>query len=83
MDYYQAPSQEIFDEIKEAATEIWNSYDDTYGYATEKIDVIKDLKNLRDNAWTIVAMFDGSNQSKLLNLVSPEAADIIREIRGY
>ncbi len=83
MDYYQAPSQEIFDEIKEAATEIWNSYDDTYGYATEKINQIKDLKNIRDNAWTIVAMFDGSNQGKLLDLVSPEAADIIREIRGY
>jgi hypothetical protein len=83
MDYYQAPSQEIFDSIKNGAIKIWSSYDDTYGYASEKINQIKDLENIRDNAWTIVAMFDQDNQRKLLDLVSPGAVELIMEIRGY
>lgn len=33
--YYTAPSQEIFDDIKAAAITIWNTYDDTYGFLQE------------------------------------------------
>ena len=54
-DYYTAPPQEIFEDIKENARKIWQSYDDTYGYASEKIARI-DIENISDNAWYIVAM---------------------------
>lgn len=69
-EYYTAPPDDVFNEIKEAAIKIWSSYDDTYGYATEKIGRIKDIENVKDNAWYMVAMFDQPNQCKLVSLVS-------------
>lgn len=77
--YYTAPAQDVFDEIKEKATEIWSGYDDTYGYATEKIDRIKDIQNVSDNWMYMVAMFDINNQAKLFNLLRPETATLIKE----
>jgi hypothetical protein len=82
-DYYKAPPQKVFDEIKQGAIEIWKTYDDQFGYATEKINQIKDLENISDNAWYIVAMFDSNNQSMLLTKVSVETADMIIDARGY
>ena len=70
--YYTAPSDEIFNAIKEAAIEVWRTYDDKYGYATGKINRIKDIQNIRDNTRYIVAMFDIANQRKLLLQVSGE-----------
>lgn len=67
--YYTAPPQAVFDEIKAAAIEIWKTYDDTYGYATDKINAIKDIQNVKDNAWYMVAMFDHINRAKLLSKV--------------
>lgn len=68
-DYYIAPTDEIFKDIKQGAIKIWKTYDDTYGYQSEKVDVIKDLENVRDNYAYIVAMFDYSNQFKLVQIV--------------
>lgn len=83
-DYYTAPSQEVFDDIKENATKIWQTYDNTYHYVDEKLERIKDVKNISDNAWFIVAMFDETNQARLIKMVKPETAQlIIQAIRGY
>lgn len=68
--YYTAPSEEYFKEMKMLATEIWNSYDDTHGYAYEKISRIKDIQNIEDNFMYILAMFDPPNQAKLLSRAS-------------
>ena len=81
-DYYTAPSDEIFNDIKENAIKIWDTYDNTYGYRDEKVDRIKDLKNVSDNAWMMVAMFDYHNQAKLIAMVKPETAKMIKEARG-
>lgn len=75
--YYTAPPQEVFDEIKAAAIEIWSEYDDTYGYASDKISRIKDIENVQDNAWYMVAMFDPMNQIKLIQRVSESTAKMI------
>lgn len=72
-DYYKAPSDEIFNEIKGKSIEIWGTYDDTYGYASEKIDRVKSINNVKDNWGSIVGMFDSTNQQKLLAKLSPEA----------
>ena len=77
--YYEAPSEEIFQEVLEQALLLWGSYDDTHGYATEKKDRIKDLENTRDNFMYIVAMFDDSNQRLLANVLSPEAKQAIHD----
>ena len=77
--YYEAPSDKIFNEIKQASKDIWNTYDDTYGYASEKVNRIKDIGNIKDNAMFMVAMFDRLNQRKLLSSLSEEARSFILE----
>ena len=63
--YYTAPSDEIFEEVKQKAIEVWSGYDNQYGYVDEKVGQIKDIKNIQDNVMFIVAMFDSNNQKKL------------------
>lgn len=60
----ETPSQEIFDEMKEIATDIWNTYDNEYGYVTEKLDRINSFGNIQDNAMVFYRMFDWKNQAK-------------------
>jgi len=82
-EYYKAPSQEVFEEIKAAAIKLWpmiDSDNDKYGYATSKINRIKDIQNVSDNAWYIVAMFDYNNQRKLINMLSPSTAAIVEDV---
>jgi len=63
--YYVAPEEEIFEDMKSNAIEIWRTYDDEFGYATDKIDRIKYIKNIKDNFMYILAMFDPNNQRRL------------------
>ena len=77
--YYIAPEESLFNELKDIAIDLWSGYDDTYGYATEKIGRIKDIQNVRDNFMYIVAMFDIENQRKLSNSLSNEACKAIRD----
>jgi hypothetical protein len=77
--YYTAPPQEIFDEVKTACIIIRNGYDNKFGYVDERIDAIKDIKNVKDNFMYMVAMFDVFNQEKLLKLISKEAQKAIYE----
>jgi len=80
--YYTPPKQELFEEVKSRAMELWKEVDtdnDRYGYATEKINRIKDLENIQDNFMTIVAMFDIHNQQLLANRLAEETKIAIRE----
>lgn len=80
--YYTPPDIKLFDELKSKAIELWKEIDtdnDKYGYATEKINRIKDIQNVGDNFMYIVAMFDCGNQSTLSNMVSHETKIAIRE----
>lgn len=79
MAYYDAPSEEIFEEIKAKAIEIWQTYDDTYGYASEKIRYARSVNNVKDNWGVLVGMFDHNNQMKLMAKLSPEAQEKVRE----
>lgn len=82
-DYYQAPSDEIFDDMKRVAIHIRETYDDTYWYATEKIDRIKDMENIQDNIWYIYGMFDSSNQQKVKFLVNEDTRSLIFAYDDY
>lgn len=77
--YYTPPTDEVFNELVSAATLIWSKYDDTYGYATSKINRIKDLENIEDNFMYIFAMFDQENQRKIFQTVSPECIEALKE----
>jgi hypothetical protein len=79
--YYKTPSQDVFNDVKQAAMQIWSKYDDTYGYRTEKINRIKDIKNIKDNYAYIIAMFDHYNQLDLLNcLKTDEAKELVEAL---
>ena len=77
--YYTAPSEQYFEEVKVAAIKVWNQYDDTFGYASEKTKRISNIQNVSDNFMYIVAMFDYPNQRKLANLLSDETRKEIRD----
>lgn len=77
--YYIPPTNEIFNELKEAAIKVWKEFDDAHGYATNKINRIKDITNVQDNFMYIVCMFDINNQRKLSNLLSVETRKAVRD----
>ena len=79
-DYYTAPPQEVFENIKLNAIRLWRTFDDTYWYATEKINGIKDMANIADNAWYIIAMFDQGNQEILIYMLDAEARVMVFEM---
>lgn len=79
-EYYTAPSDEVFEDIKTNAIKLWQTYDDQYGYATDKVNRIKDIANVQDNAWYIVAMFDIENQVKLIGMVKPQTGLLITDV---
>lgn len=71
-EYYIAPSDEIFEDVKQAAIELWQTYDNTFGYVTEKLSRIQHIQNVRDNTAYIVSMFDWNNKNKLRMMVKRE-----------
>ncbi len=80
--YYTPPRQELFEAVKSRAMELWKEVDsdnDKFGYATEKINQIKDIQNVGDNFMYIVAMFDIDNQRLLANRLAEETRTAIRE----
>jgi hypothetical protein len=61
------PTDEVFEDIKTASIEIWKTYNNQFGYVDEKVDSIKKIENISDNAGFIIAKFDYQNQNKLIN----------------
>lgn len=77
--YYTPPSDDIFNEVKEKAIEIWKEYDNEYGYVDEKVGRIEFIQNIEDNLMYIVAMFDSENMKKLADKLSNAPKTAIRE----
>jgi len=77
--YYTPPADKEFNELKEKAIEIWNTYSNEFGYVDEKVGRIKDIKNIKDNFMYMVAMFDMNNQLKLAEKLSEETRKEVRE----
>jgi len=83
-EYYTPPSDEIFNDIKQAATKLWLTYDDQFKYATGKIDRIKDIENVKDNYAYMVAMFDHFNQQKLFRLLQrKDSYDLVLRVINF
>ena len=72
------PSQEIYNEMKSIATQVWLSYDNTYGYVTEKLNYINSIKNIEDNAMVFYRMFDDNNQETFRANASNEVLNYIQ-----
>jgi hypothetical protein len=70
--YYKQPKQEYFDEVKSACIKTWGLFDDQFGYATEKINSIKDLENNVTNYMMMIKMFHVLNWEILSEMLSLE-----------
>lgn len=77
--YYTAPSDEIFEEVKVKAIEVWSKYDDEFNYRSEKTSYIAGLKNISDNVMTIVSMFDMENMRELALKLSVDSKQAISD----
>ena len=77
--YYTPPEEKQFNELKEKAIEIWNTYDNKFGYVDEKVNRIKDMQNIEDNFMYMIAMFDISNQRKLAMKLSDETRKAVSD----
>jgi len=71
------PSQEIYNEMKSIATQIWETYDNQYGYVTEKLSYINRIDNIQDNAMVFYRMFDNQNQETFRANASNEVLEYI------
>lgn len=77
--YYTPPSDEIFEEVREKAIEVWESLGAHPSYLEEKVGRIKEIGNVKDNVMYVVSMFDHHNQGNLALRLSPEAREALRE----
>ena len=73
----ETPSQQVFNEMQEIALKIWNRYDNTYGYVSEKVDRVKGIDNFQDNAMVFYRMFDNNNQETFRANASNEVLEYI------
>lgn len=60
--YYQALSDEIFNDMKKCAIETWTEVAHDPFYLKGKVEYVGRLTNVGDNFMTIFAMFDIHNQ---------------------
>jgi hypothetical protein len=74
----ETPSIEIFNDMKQAATRVWKTYDNEYGYVDEKLNYVNGLNNIQDNAMVFYRMFDWENQRKFKQLVNEETLEYIK-----
>lgn len=82
-DYYETPSDEVFNDIAEKSKQLWRTrYSDEYGYVTEKVEGIEQISNFKDNWGSIFGMFDHQNQSLLLNMLEEDSAKFILDRVG-
>ena len=76
------PSDDIFQEIKEKSIEIWISSDFHEDYIIQKISLINDLSNVKDDWSLINRMFDFKNQLRLYETLSIEALLFLYSMRN-
>jgi hypothetical protein len=77
--YYTPPTDEIFEEVKQACMDLWQDVGDQQSYIDEKVSRIKDIKNIQDNFMYMIAMFDDNNQRALSRALTFDASLAIRE----
>lgn len=72
--YYEAPSEEVFNDIKTSCLLVWAEYNEPIErtYRAEKFKKVVPLKNIRDNYMFMIAMFDHINQKKLFEWLRSE-----------
>lgn len=73
--YYTAPSDEAFEDMRQAALKVWEKYKREPDYYKEKTERIKVMKNIQDNFMYLFAMFDHLNQRECVSYLKPSTRD--------
>ena len=69
--------------MQDVSNIIWETYDDTHGYATEKIEKNNSVSiDNEENFWFFWGQFDHINQRKMLDMVSTISTDTYDFIRS-
>lgn len=77
--YYTPPADEVFEEMRSAAMDVWGKYKNSPGdYYESKVARIRDIKNVGDNFMYIFAMFDMHNQASVVARLSATARKELR-----
>ncbi len=74
---HKTPSEEIFKEMIDIASIIWNKYNNDFGYVTEKLNIINNIQNYEDNVMITYRMFDIVNQSEFRARASKDVIQYI------
>jgi len=77
--YYTAPSDEAFEDMKQACIKVWNEAASHPSYLEEKVNRIKDIVNVQDNFMYMLAMFDIGNQQKVSFLLKEETKQAVHK----
>jgi hypothetical protein len=77
--YYTAPSDEMFEEMRQSCLDQWATHDNTYGYVDEKTQRIKTITNIQDNFMYMLAMFDQNGQAAVISKLSAPTKTAVRE----
>lgn len=81
--YWIEPSDEIFTHLRTTIiTNVWRKYNDTYGYASSKIDYINSFENLSDNFMTMWNMLDVRNAQIVLDKINYRTYKAIKDRGG-
>ena len=71
----------VFEDLQSAAIDIWEEYDNTYGYVDEKVEMVENVMNRNSDFIRIINMFDHSNKLKLLARVGlPETRALVEKV---
>lgn len=76
-DSYLPPRQKVFNEIKKACVDMWNTFDNTYGYVDEKLFMVEQIHNVGGDVMFLLNMFHPSLRAFIISTLSPEAKDYI------
>ena len=71
--------QEVFEEMKSIATQIWQTFDNQFGYVDEKLARVNSLENIGDNAMIFFRMFDVKRQDQFIKLAPLNVLNYIND----
>lgn len=78
--WHEEPPIDVFVDMQENAIKIWETYDDTYGYASEKIARVAALTTNKRDYMLMWNMFDTTNQAKFRQALSKETREYLARV---
>ena len=75
--YTTPPKQRCFEELKSVCIRYWGTFDNSFGYGTEKIEQTKALENVGSNFMTMIKMIHPLSWEVIADALSKETRNHI------